>query len=218
MFGMLDYRAHKLYWLLTKPFNLIVWLISIVLIVFSIAIGANYYTDPIAQFIAAIVALEVMGIIYFITIKILFWICEKVFFFFIDVVPAEGRSKEDALNVLRMGDNYLLLKKMLTPHDWDYEDTDRYMKAAPLINRMLFGNTMRSNVNETINAVSSYIEEKNLIDLKNNEDVLIAIINDIMSKQSLIYKLWVNPTINSIIIKYIIFIVLFIFYRISVAS
>ncbi len=65
MFGMLDYRAHKLFWFLSRP----LWLIGLLLIVAasvaSCLIAFRLVDNILLQFVVALIALQVLGVIVF---------------------------------------------------------------------------------------------------------------------------------------------------------
>lgn len=104
MFGMLDYRAHRLYWLLTFPVGLLGVLAVYGCIVVLVLLSMERVELPVLQLGAAILGMEAAAIIVQIILAFVVSIIRRIFFFFVDVVPAEGRSLEEALEVVVQGD------------------------------------------------------------------------------------------------------------------
>ena len=93
MFGMLDYRAYKLLWLISLPFRIVWRLIWFVVIAIEIAIGHWTEYPSLAQIVIAYVAMEVIGLIASIVWALLInWPLYKVFFWLVDVVPSKGEN------------------------------------------------------------------------------------------------------------------------------
>lgn len=130
LFGMLDYRAHKLYWLLLVPLALAAIALSFLLLfaVFAYARTFNYPT--IVQFGIAVALFEVGSIALQIVFAILSWVVRKIFFFIVDVVPAEGRNKKEAEAVLVGGDGVrYILKLKYQPRRFDDDDQEALIRA-----------------------------------------------------------------------------------------
>lgn len=124
MFGMLDYRAYKLLWLLTRPFVIVSYLILVLCLVLGIFVAERFhYPAPVKIFIAY-VAFEAIGFFAFLFSKLVLWLIERAFFWAIDVVPAEGRDREMAMQVARLGPIVPLAQKFENRiEDWTFEDT-----------------------------------------------------------------------------------------------
>jgi hypothetical protein len=63
MFGMLDYRAHKLFWLIGLPFRITWRLLWFVIVALAVLIGRWTEYPPLAQIVIAYVAMEGMSLI-----------------------------------------------------------------------------------------------------------------------------------------------------------
>jgi hypothetical protein len=80
MFGMLDYRAHKLFWLLTLPFRLIGKAFYFIFIAIAVSIGIWTGYPPLAQMVIAYVAFEAMFLVFGILWLVLITLpVEKIF-------------------------------------------------------------------------------------------------------------------------------------------
>jgi hypothetical protein len=96
MFGMLDYRAHKLYWLLTVPFRLAWQLLFIAIVVAAILIAQWTEYSPLIQTLVALVAMWAMSLIFgLLWFFVVSWPIEKIFFWTVDVVPSRGEDTEE---------------------------------------------------------------------------------------------------------------------------
>ena len=106
MFGMLDYRAHKLYWILFIIPNIILSAFAIFgLPLINYTIGLELAENRIFQILISLVSLFIVEIIW---LMIIFGPISKLFQFvfslFVDVIPHDGRTKEEAQLVVWNGE------------------------------------------------------------------------------------------------------------------
>ena len=106
MFGMLDYRAHKLYIILFFIPNLVFTLFAMFgLPLINYSIGLAFADERIYQILISIVALFFVEMIW---LLIIFTFVSKAFKFifelFVDVIPHDGRTKEEAQMVVWGGE------------------------------------------------------------------------------------------------------------------
>jgi uncharacterized membrane protein len=145
MFGMLDYRAHKLFWLLTLPLRIISRLLGFALIVVAILIARWTEYSPLVQIVIGIAAFEGMGFIF--GILWLFLVAlpiEKIFFWTVDVVPSHGEDEEEAKEIVRKGPIIWLTKKLMNHiDDWTYEDTNAFVSCMNWRARLFFNEKER---------------------------------------------------------------------------
>jgi len=128
MFGMLDYRAHKLYWLLSLPLGLLNWCATIAIFFASCWLASSLVTNVIARFALAYIAMQVFCIFFVFFCKGIVWCFDSLFYFFIDIEPADGRTPEQARAVLKGGETAILLLKPFSKwSNADFEDTIRRM-------------------------------------------------------------------------------------------
>jgi len=132
MFGMLDYRAHKLYLILFGlPWVLIRWVIIIGLPFLYYGIGHEVADNRLLQILASLVALFIIEI--FVVIGTVY--IDKLFMFifnlFVDVIPDNGRTKEESILVVRSGDVGIKALELENKHPslWTEEDVKFYHRG-----------------------------------------------------------------------------------------
>jgi hypothetical protein len=106
MFGMLDYRAHKLYWLLFFIPSKILFLIAIFgLPLINYLIGFQLAETRFFQILISLISLFVIEMIW---LLLIFNVTDKLFQFIfsllVDVIPHDGRTKEEAQLVVWNGE------------------------------------------------------------------------------------------------------------------
>jgi hypothetical protein len=140
MFGMLDYRAHKLFWLVTLPFRLAWRVVYFVVIAAAILIAQWTQYSPLVQIIIGYVTMEgIFLVCSLLWLGLITWPVEKVFFWMVDVVPARGEDEEEAKEIVRKGPIIWLTKKLLNHIDsWTWEDTDHFVSLTNWRARLLF--------------------------------------------------------------------------------
>jgi hypothetical protein len=111
MFGMLDYRAHKLLWLIYLPIRLCIWVSYFANIFVSILFANSlHYSLPIKIGVGYI-TFEIIGMLLVAFLTFVSWIIQKAFFWIIDVVPSDGENAEEARAVVLMGPIFRLNRK-----------------------------------------------------------------------------------------------------------
>ena len=121
MFGMLDYRAHKLYIILFCIPLLILNLFAMFGVPFlNYLIGLHFADERLFQIGISIIASFFLGLIWFIFVsQIIVKLFEFIFTLFIDVIPHDGRTKEEAKLVVWGGDNAIVtLEVNKHPSKW----------------------------------------------------------------------------------------------------
>jgi hypothetical protein len=149
---MLDYRAHKLYWLIALPFRLIARIINFATILIGIVIAeATTFSVPI-KIVIAYVSFEAIGLVLLLTV---YWVMtsvlNRIFFFIVDVVPAHGANAQEAKTIALTGRAFELNKKFETDiENWTYEDTDEFTSLYNWRARLFFPvrDRMASTVSE----------------------------------------------------------------------
>ena len=141
MFGMLDYRAHKLLWLLLWPISLVNFVVSYVVV--AVATLIVVYEFPRYHPLLKVIIAWVVAQVALVVLSILFWIVtsivKKAFFWIIDVVPAHGTNKEEATHVVIQGPFFALSQKMETNiHEWTEEDTAALVRTFNWRTRWFF--------------------------------------------------------------------------------
>lgn len=129
MFGMPDYRAHKLFWLIGQPFRLasvpLSW--AIVVAVQLHALSRLDYRPllliPVIWLIGMLVLLA-----FWMVFNAIIAPLQRVFFSVVDVVPSLATNADDARQVVLLGPQFTLNRKLKTDIlAWTEEDTDVYV-------------------------------------------------------------------------------------------
>jgi hypothetical protein len=140
MFGMLDYRAHKLFLLVAMPFRVINRLMYFVFI--AIAVGLAEWTKfgmP-AKVAVGYVSFEGMFLVFGILWLFLVTLpVQKIFFWMIDVIPSRGADEEEAQEIVMKGKAVWLYKKLATEiENFTYKDTDELASTMNWRARLFF--------------------------------------------------------------------------------
>jgi hypothetical protein len=139
MFGMLDYRAHKLFWLFSLPIRLVGWLLFFVTLGIGIAVAQWVEYPTIIRIVIGYVTFEAVGLIMAVIYQLLMWIVRAVFFWIIDVVPSKGADEEEAREVVVNGPATWLVKKLSTDIEkWTTADTRALASTMNWRARLLF--------------------------------------------------------------------------------
>lgn len=135
MFGMLDYRAHKLYWLLMLPVRVAILASLLATAAFvALRLGSKpiYHPDWLIKFfltyIVAVIACVIVGLVWGKILDVL----DRVFFWVVDVIPAKGRDQEEARAIVQGGPIvWLGFKLQQEIQEWTDRDTDALAAAIP---------------------------------------------------------------------------------------
>src|SRR6266498_2881696 len=101
VFGMLDFRAHKLFWLICLPFRAIAKIAMAYLVMEGIALALSL-----------------------VVWKGLFWAIKSTFFWLVDVVPSHGANIDEAHAIVLTGRAFELNKKFENEiENWTFDDT-----------------------------------------------------------------------------------------------
>ena len=144
MFGMLDYRAHKLFRLLLFPLAIIFKLAFYAGIATSIIIAQNTSYTTVVKIVLAYVVFEVLTAVIGAVYSAVMWMFKRGFFWLIDVIPAHGSTPEEARAIAEGGRGVELSLKL--DHDianWTPEDTSETMSLMNWRARMFFGERSR---------------------------------------------------------------------------
>lgn len=160
MFGMLDYRAHKLYRLITFPFYFISWIIFFSAIAVGIMVARSTEFSWWAKIIIAYLVFELALFIGNLLFKCLMWLFNRAFFWTVDVIPSEGSDNEEARAIVLSGELPLLMKKLgLKIEDWTEEDTAKLASYAPWRSRLFFRKNIKERFHARVRFMQQYYEE-----------------------------------------------------------
>jgi hypothetical protein len=139
MFGMLDYRAHKLYQLLSLPILLSARLAFFIAIAIGIWIAVQYDYGLLVRFGIAYVTMELIAGIFMLLYYLVMWIYSGIFFWLVDIIPSRGENEEEAREIVKKGRVIWLAKKLSQEiENWTYEDTRSFVSALNWRARLFF--------------------------------------------------------------------------------
>jgi hypothetical protein len=140
MFGMLDYRAHKLFWLIGLPLRIASRLLFFIIIAIAILIGHGTGYHVLVQIVIAYLAAEgMLAVLALLWALLIMKPLEKVFFWIVDVIPSRGENMEEAKLIVRAGPIVWLSKKFGNDiENWTIEDTEEFAKCVNWRARLLF--------------------------------------------------------------------------------
>jgi hypothetical protein len=131
MFGMLDYRANKLYIILFCIPLLILILFSMFgLPIIHYMIGLKLFDARIFQIISSLVSLIIVEMIWtFFVVGVVAKLFQFVFTLFVDVIPHDGRTKEEAQEVVWGGEKAIILLELQKhPKKWRENVEEEFAK------------------------------------------------------------------------------------------
>jgi hypothetical protein len=132
MFGMLDYRAHKLYLLLFGiPWFVIRWIIIIGIPFLTYGLGHQVADNRLLQIVVSLFAVFIIEIFVFIGATYIDKLFMFIFNLFVDVISADDRTKEESIFVVKSGDVAIKLIELDKKHlrDWTDEDIAFYHRG-----------------------------------------------------------------------------------------
>jgi len=151
MFGMLDYRASKLFLVIYFIPHLVTVIITLFAIPYFAYYAAYTYADNIIlKILLAIVTIFVSELI----ILFLFNLFVKtpikfIFKLFVDIIPHNNRSQEEAESVVFGGD-VAMLEILMSQHpkDWNEDEMNRIF-SQPTLGRFFFHHNIRERFFKT---------------------------------------------------------------------
>ena len=129
MFGMLDYRAHKLYRLIFLIPSLFLYFIGLVLVpAASLLVAVEYSSGAFTFLIYAIASLFLFEIILQILgVHVIVRFFNSIFYYLVDVVPTNERSKKEAEYIAKFGRfGELNLKFAEHPKTWLDDEIEEF--------------------------------------------------------------------------------------------
>lgn len=139
MFGMLDYRAHKLHRLLSLPIVISARIAFFIAVAIGIWIAVQFDYGFLIRFVIAYVSMELIAMLFGLVYFLVMWIFSTVFFWTVDVIPARGAHQEEARTVVQQGPVYWLgLKLEREIQEWTREDTREFVSAMNWRARIFF--------------------------------------------------------------------------------
>tara|TARA_R110000796_G_C14562618_1_gene435012 strand:+ start:1125 stop:1763 length:639 start_codon:yes stop_codon:yes gene_type:complete len=124
MFGMLDYRAHKLYLIIFFLPNLaLVLFATLGLPVINYSVGVALADNRALQILISLVSLVILELVW---LAIIYGLISKFYHFlfglFVDIIPSNGRSEEEAQLVVWQGQKAITLMAFGSSHPSTWTD------------------------------------------------------------------------------------------------
>jgi hypothetical protein len=140
MFGMLDYRAYKLFWLIGFPLRVVNRFSFFAIIGIAVLIALQTSYVPLVKMGIAYGAMEGILLVFLLAWWLLIaWPIDKAFFWVVDVVPSRGEDKHEAKEIVRRGPAIWLSKKLMNDIEhWTFEDTEEFTKCLNWRSRLFF--------------------------------------------------------------------------------
>jgi hypothetical protein len=155
---MLDYRAHKLFWLLTLPIRWTGKLTSFVCIGIAILIAQNTSYSFWVKVIIAYASMEGLMLVVLFLWMLMMWGVKTVFFWLVDVIPSRGENEEEAREIVEKGRVIWLAKKLATEvENWTYDDTTAFVSVMNWRARWLFD--VRNKFTQRLRLLVEYQED-----------------------------------------------------------
>lgn len=152
MFGMLDYRAHKLFQILWLPCAVAFQLLRFGNITVVIIIAQSTSQSTLVKIIIAYALFEAISALLLWPIwALVIWVFKRGFFWLVDVIPAHGSNKEEARDIVMRGRVAELERKLKTDFtNWTHEDTDEIVSLGNWRARLFFGGNLRRRLQRRI--------------------------------------------------------------------
>ncbi len=205
MFGMLDYRAHKLYLMIFGIPNFLLALISLFGLPFAYyGLGKTYADSHMMMIVFSLLALLIIEIIWGIFIHYLSKVYMFIFGLFVDVIPADGRNEDEAKAVVWNGEKaiYLIKFNKKKPKDWTDEDFEK-------LTANFFSFFFKDKIIQRLNKIKNYyVKNANIIP---NEWNTNKFLKEEKLERGIIEKVIVDPFFRACAIRYSIFLYLILF-------
>ena len=196
MFGMLDYRANKLFLIIFGiPWFFLRWIAILGLPFLYYGIGLTLVDNRLLQVGVSLVSLFIGELIWLLIVTYIDKLFMFLFNLLVDVIPADGRTKEEALMVVKGGHQAIRMLNISTKHPNDWSE-DEYLIYTDSIFTIFF----RSVIEKRIEFIKDYYTE--------NPDAFVSIssVEEVLKKKALdvdwLERLVCNPQWRGMAISY----------------
>ncbi len=207
MFGMLDYRANKLYKLICALPRFVIYWVGIILVpIFAVLVGISFSSGSVTLALYSMIALIIFETIYvYVIARSLAKFLDAVFEFLVDVLPTEGRTKEQGDFVARWGRAGVLnLKFMQHPSEWKEEEIEEY-GGLDWVQRVFFNGRTK----QRLYFVKKWYSDNS--DFKFTEASISKLLKNNNMEASVFEKFFVNPYYRAIFYRYCLFLALLVY-------
>ena len=205
MFGMLDYRAHKLYLIIFSIPNFLLALVSLFGLPFAYyGLGHNFADSHTTVIIFSLIALLVIEIIWAIFVTYLSKLYMFIFGLFVDVIPADGRNIDEAKAVVWNGERaiHFINFNKKKPKDWTYEDFEKLTTG-------FFNFFFKDKIIQRLEKIKDYYIENPKI--APNEWNTNKFLKEKSLERDIVEKIVTDPFFRACAIRYSIFLYLIVF-------
>ena len=198
MFGMLDYRAYKLLWLICWPLRFVMFVATWGAVFVAVMISLSINVAPLFRIIIAYAIWEGVCIVLLIIRGIIFWAIKKCFFWLVDIIPSKADTVAEAKDMVIAGPMAWMGKKF--SHDignWTDDDTEEFAALMNLRARWFFGSNER--VRQRVWRFAQHYDETGQQPIEMTEKERTELVADL--DYSWIEKAFVNPIAFGAIVK-----------------
>ena len=156
MFGMLDYRANKLFMLIfALPTIFLRWIYLFGFPFFNYFVGLALADNRIFQIGITLISFVVMEVVFALVIPQVDKLIWFIFNLFVDVIPSGGRTQDEAEMIVRGGSRAIFFWEFnkKKPSEWTDED------ISILASNGFFGAFFKEKVIHRINMIKKYYVE-----------------------------------------------------------
>ena len=201
MFGMLDYRAYKLLWLICLPLRLVMFVASWGAIFIAIMISSSLGVIPFFRIVIAYAIWEGLAIVLSIIRWVIFWCIKKCFFWLVDIVPSKAENVAEAKEMVVGGPLTWMGKKFMTDiGNWTDNDTQEFAALMNMRARWFFGSNER--VRKRVGRFAEHYEETGQQPVEMTEKERKQLVADL--DYSWFEKAIINPIAFGAIVKIVV--------------
>jgi len=193
---MLDYRAHKLFLILFGiPFFILRWVTIIALPFVYLSIGISLAETRILQIGISLLVLFPIEMIWSVVMSYIDKMFMYIFNLFIDVLPADGRTKDESIFVVRGGERAIKALEIsnVHPSKWKDEFEDFYGND-------FFSMFFKEKISERFHMVRDYYSKNK--SLPYNSYALKKLLKSKKMEQSFVELVLTNPTYRGWAVSY----------------
>jgi hypothetical protein len=149
MFGMLDYRAHKLFLLIFGlPIFILRMFAIFILPIVNVSVGIYFFDGRLAQILVSFLSLFILEIVWLAFGALTHKVFDFMFSLIVDVLPHDDRSKEEAELVVKSGMKAIVTLDVSNTHPskWDEKLIGDFIKTD-WIQSIFYGDLIRRRMN-----------------------------------------------------------------------
>jgi hypothetical protein len=201
MFGMLDYRAYKLLWLICWPLRLVMFVASWGAVFIAIMISSSLDVIPLYRIVIAYAIWEGFGIVLSILRWLILWFIKKCFFWLVEIIPSKADNVTEAKEMVVGGPLTWMGKKFMTDiGNWTDNDTQEFAALMNMRARWFFGSNER--VRKRVGRFAEHYEETGQQPIEMTEKERNKLVADL--EYSWFEKALVNPIAFGAIVKIVV--------------